>query len=112
MLDPVSSSLERYLDLLNARQKLVASNIANIDTPGYRTRDIDFQFEFMSLAEGASPNVVEPSGLAVKSDGNNVSLDRESRLLAENALRFNLASSLLRGEIRTLRRALEEGRNA
>jgi flagellar basal-body rod protein FlgB len=112
MLDPVSSSLERYLDLLSARQKLVASNIANLDTPGYRTRDIDFQFEFMSLAEGATPNVIEPSGLTVKSDGNSVSLDREARLLAETTLRFNFASNLLRGEIRTLRRALDEGKNA
>jgi flagellar basal-body rod protein FlgB len=111
MFDPVSSRLERYLDLLSSRQKLVASNIANIDTPGYRTRDIDFQFEFMTLAQGASPNVVEPAGLSTKTDGNNVSLDREARLLGENALRFNFASNLLRGEIRTLRRALEEGRN-
>ena len=34
------------MDLLSARQKLVASNIANVDTPGYKTKDIDFQFEF------------------------------------------------------------------
>ena len=43
MLDPLSQSLEHYMDLLSARQKLVASNIANADTPGYKTRDIDFQ---------------------------------------------------------------------
>ena len=44
MLDPITSRMEQYLDLLSTRQKLVASNIANLDTPGYRTRDIDFQF--------------------------------------------------------------------
>ena len=43
MLDPIASRLEQYMDLLSARQKLVASNIANADTPGYHTKDIDFQ---------------------------------------------------------------------
>jgi flagellar basal-body rod protein FlgB len=47
----------------------------------------------------------------VKNDGNSVDLDRESRLLAENAMRFQLASSLLRSEIRIVRSAIEEGRS-
>jgi flagellar basal-body rod protein FlgB len=98
------------MDLLGKRQQLVAANIANADTPGFKTKDIDFQFEFMSLMEGGSPNVVEASGLPVKNDGNNVNLERESRLLAENALRFNLASNLLRGEIRSVRSAIQEGK--
>lgn len=98
------------MDLLAARQKLVASNIANADTPGYKTRDVDFQFEFMSLARGATPNVVNAPGLAAKNDGNNVDIDRESRLLAETAMRFNLASSLLRGQISAVRSAIKEGR--
>jgi flagellar basal-body rod protein FlgB len=110
MLEGVGRALERYMDLLAARQKLVASNLANADTPGYRTRDIDFQREFRSLVEGAGPQPVEVSGLPVKNDGNNVSLDREARLLAENALRFNLASNLLRGRIRMLRAAIQEGK--
>ncbi len=49
MLDPTTANLAHYMDLLSTRQKLVASNIANADTPGYKTQDIDFQFEFMSL---------------------------------------------------------------
>lgn len=112
MLDPVGAHLERYLDLLSARQKLVASNVANLDTPGYQTRDIDFQFEYMSLTDGAQPRAIEVPGLVNKNDGNNVSLDREARLLAENALRFNLASQLLKGELRTMRKAIEEGRGS
>jgi flagellar basal body rod protein FlgC len=35
MLDPTTTNLQRYMDLLTTRQKLVASNIANADTPGY-----------------------------------------------------------------------------
>jgi len=103
--------MEQYLDLLSTRQKLVASNIANLDTPGYRTRDIDFQFEFESQLSAGSANVYEPTGLIVKNDGNNVSLDREARLLAENAMRFNLVSNLMKNELRMVKSAIEEGRS-
>jgi flagellar basal-body rod protein FlgB len=98
------------MDLLSARQKLVTSNIANADTPGYKTKDVDFQFEFMSLVQGQSPQTIQPEGLAEKPDGNNVSMDREARLLAENAIRFNLASTLVRGELKQIRSAIEEGK--
>jgi len=110
MLDPLSPNLERYMDLVSARQRLVASNIANAETPGYKTRDIDFQSEYQS-AMGAPPAAVEVPGLKIKNDGNNVSLDRESRLLAENALRFNVVSGLMRAAIRSVRSAIEEGRS-
>jgi flagellar basal-body rod protein FlgB len=111
MLDPIAGRLERYMDLLSARQKLVASNIANADTPGYHTQDIDFQSEFQNVA-GGSPQVKDVLGLQVKNDGNDVSLDRESRLLSENALRFNLASNLMRAQLRIVRSAIEEGKSS
>ena len=111
MLDRVSAQLERYMDLLSTRQKLVASNIANVDTPGYQTQDIDFQKEFRNTVT-AEPSVVGVPELVVKNDGNNVSLDRESRLLAENALRFQMASSLLRGQISLARSAINEGKSS
>ena len=111
MFERVAGNLERYMDVLSFRQKLVASNLANADTPGYKTRDVDFQFEFMTAIKGGQPQVIEPEGLETKNDGNNVSIDREARLLAENAIRFNLASVLARGEIKTLKSAIQEGRN-
>ena len=111
MLDPLAGQLERYMDLLSTRQKLVASNIANADTPGYHARDIDFQSELQS-ASGGEPRILEAAGLPAKNDGNNVSLDRESRLLAENALRFQMASNLLRSQIRAVRSAIDEGKNS
>ena len=107
MLDPIATKLEHYMDLLGKRQQLVAANLANADTPGYKTKDIDFQFEFMSQMEGGSPHVIEASGLAVKNDGNNVSMERESRLLAENALRFSVASNLLHDQIKGVRAAIQ-----
>jgi flagellar basal-body rod protein FlgB len=110
MLNPITAHIERYMDLLSARQKLVASNIANADTPGYKTRDIDFQSEYQS-ATAAAAAAIEVPGLKNKNDGNNVSVDREARLLSENALRFNLASNLMRSEIRMVRSAIAEGKS-
>ena len=110
MFERIADNLERYMGLLSARQKLVASNIANADTPGYKTRDIDFQAEFQRRIDGAAPQVMEPD-LATKNDGNNVSLDRETRLLAETGIRFQMASLLARGQLRQIKTAIQEGRN-
>lgn len=100
------------MDLLATRQRIVASNIANVDTPGYRAKDIDFQSEYRNQMRGVAPAVVEVRGLQGKNDGNTVSMDRETRLLAENALRFNVAASLLRSQIQAVRSAIQEGRSA
>ena len=111
MLDALAGQIERYMDLLSFRQKLVASNIANSDTPDYRTRDFDFQAEFQK-ASGGDPEVTGVAGLPVKNDGNDVNLDREARLLAENALRFQMASNLMRAQLRQVRSAITEGQNS
>jgi flagellar basal-body rod protein FlgB len=109
-MDSITDRLGHYLDLLSTRQKLVASNIANADTPGYTAKDIDFQFEFLSLAHGSAPNVIDTPGLTARSDGNNVDMDHESRLLAENAMRFNVASNLIRAQMRVVKSAISEGK--
>jgi flagellar basal-body rod protein FlgB len=108
VLQRIAGQLERYMDLLSARQKLVASNVANADTPGYRTQDIDFQSEFLN-ATGGAPHATAVTDLAVRNDGNNVSLDREARLLAENALRFQVASQLMKMNISIVRSAIQGG---
>ena len=110
MLDRIAAKHEHYLDLLSARQKLVASNLANTETPGYVTKDIDFQQEFLTLVKGRAATVREPEGLEFRNDGNNVSLERESRLLSENAVRFQLVSMMAKGQFRAIRSALQEGR--
>ena len=100
------------MDLLSARQKLVAANIANADTPGYKTQDIDFQSEFAQRDRAAASRGDRGRrGWPMKNDGNNVSLDREARLLAENAMRFNVASNLLRDRrFARCASAIQEGR--
>jgi flagellar basal-body rod protein FlgB len=109
MLEAMTANLERYMDLLSARQKLAASNIANADTPGYKTKDIDFQQEFMSMLNGEQPQTIDADGLTEKPDGNNVNVDREARMLAENAMRFNIASALTRGQINMVKEAITGG---
>jgi flagellar basal-body rod protein FlgB len=115
MLDSLSTQLDQYLTLVSQRQKLVASNIANADTPGYQTQDFDFEAQLHAAFQSpagtapAAPNISAVPGLRVKNDGNNVDLDREARLLAENALRFNIATNLLRVQLKDLHSAIQGG---
>jgi flagellar basal-body rod protein FlgB len=96
------------MDLVSMRQKLVSSNIANADTPGYKTQDLDFQASFQSMLGGGGAQPAAVSGLSTKNDGNNVDLDREARLLAENSMRFNVASSLMKSSIQQVKEAIKE----
>jgi flagellar basal-body rod protein FlgB len=112
--DPSINWLARVLDLSAMRSELVMSNMANIDTPGYRTRDIDFRQE-LERADGDlqyasfAPAVHLVQGLVERPDGNNVSLEREGLLLADTQLRFNAAVQLLRDTFQGLNSAIHEG---
>ena len=75
--------IEKFLDLATVRQSLLVSNIANVDTPGYRTQDIDFHGELARAlgqdpAAPLLPMVRQVPGLLSRPDGNNVSVDREA----------------------------------
>ena len=109
ILDHLAASYESYLTRLSARQQVVASNIANADTPGYKTKDVDFASELAMQMAGAKPAVIEVAGLRSKNDGNNVNIDREARLLAENALKFNIASKLAHSDLQAVKNAIDSG---
>jgi flagellar basal-body rod protein FlgB len=109
VIDSLTNNLESYMDLVSMRQKLVASNIANADTPGYKTQDLDFQSSFQSLLEGGTPKPMAVTGLATRNDGNNVDLDREAKLLSENALRFSAATNLMKSQFQQIKEAIKEG---
>ena len=136
---PMLRVLSGALDVGAFRQTLLASNIANVDTPGYRTRDIDFHRALSSvLAAGAGPGgesgggpgggfgggldgglagasfpvalaARTVKGLIERPDGNNVSADREGLLLADTQLRFTLSAQLVRAEFHKLLTAIREG---
>lgn len=114
MMDsPAGNVLERFLDLCAFRHGLIASNMANIDTPGYRTRDVSFADEMRRVLDGlyqSEPAVHEVPGLIQRPDGNNVSLEREGLNLAETQLQFRTAVELLRSEFRRLQTAINEGK--
>ena len=112
---PLVRMLGRFLDVSAQRHQLIASNLANIDTPGYRTRDLDFRAA-LEQAEGPtqfadlSPPIRQVQGLTERPDGNNVSMERESLLMAHNQLLFQTSIQLLRVEFRKISTAINEGR--
>jgi flagellar basal-body rod protein FlgB len=112
---PMMRRLEHYLDLVAFRQALISSNLANVDTPGYRTQDVDFESELRRAELGSqnapvAPRVAEVRGLIERPDGNNVSLDRETLALARTQLQYRAGVELLRTEIHTLESAINEGK--
>ena len=104
--------LGHFLSYLSQRQEVIASNIANADTPGYLTRDVEMPADFSSTLLDASNAIVEAPDLATRNDGNNVSIDREARLLSDTSLKFNLAAQMVRGELKGIRSAIDEGRSS
>ncbi len=110
----INSSNYNYIDILDkaadasyARNELLTNNIANIDTPNYKRKDIQFDAMLQSaLAGGGSlderveeinehiedfsaTSYTDNSSLSYRLDGNNVDIDTESAYLAENQIRYN-----------------------
>ena len=98
-----SDALQRYLDLASDQMKFTAENMANVDTPGYKTQGFDFAHE-LSQSLGTSASVpmsvkgTDIDGLTARPDGNNVSMDREGIQLAKAQLEFRTGVSLLKTE--------------
>jgi flagellar basal-body rod protein FlgB len=117
MIDsPAIQGLGKFLDVSALRTELITSNMANVDTPQYRTRDINFQQEMERVLDDPqmayasfSPMVREVRGLAVRPDGNNVNLEREGLLLADTQLRFQAAVQVLTAEFHRILSAIHEG---
>jgi flagellar basal-body rod protein FlgB len=128
--DLTLDAMSAYLGRLSQRQQVVASNLANIDTPGYRTKDISFHATMQELLSGdiesiqtthprhiqpwvpASPQTqaFEVQGLPSRADLNNVDLDREMLKLSETSFGYSLITQLVRGKFRTLASSINEGR--
>jgi flagellar basal-body rod protein FlgB len=107
------SSLERFLEVTTDREQTIAANMANVDTPGYRTKDINFRQALMQAddSQGAllTPVVSEVGGLMERPDGNNVNLDRESTLLAQSQLQFQMGTQLVKSQFHQLLSAINGG---
>ena len=117
--------LQKYLDLASVRHKLISGNIANSSTPGYRSKDIDFQNEFnkatgqeksvkgfttdnqhipLGQHRNRPPKVEEVN--VHEGDLNSVDIDKEISTLAQNELTFNIGARLIKMKFDGIRKAI------
>jgi flagellar basal-body rod protein FlgB len=130
--DPTMNAMGQYMTRLSKRQQLVASNIANIDTPGYKSKDISFQATMEELMASQSvplqatrpehnsldhlrfapleAEVFEVPGLTERGDGNNVDIDKEMLKLGETSFGYSMMTQLLRTKFRIIATSVNEGR--
>ena len=107
------------LQVRSQRMGLLASNIANASTPGFKAKDLDFQVALqaaegpggLSAAQDLGPNsfggaLRYRNPMSPSLDGNTVELSAEQTAFAENAIQYQTTLSFLNGRINTLTRAL------
>lgn len=135
MLDKLDASLRFQQEALNLRaqrQEILASNIANADTPGYQARDIDFASEMKKVMERGraetssvaltltSSRHIPAQAMTAPSvdlmyripdqpsmDGNTVDMDRERTQFADNSLQYQTGLTLLGGQIKGMMNVLQ-----
>jgi flagellar basal-body rod protein FlgB len=119
--DKMFPLIEGMLSLTAKRQQALSSNIANIDTPGYKARDYIFQQELSGLAmdatadqhidtaEPGSPTRMIQMDAPSKGNGNSVDLEQNMMELTKNALQYITLVQYLNQRMRTLRTSIQEG---
>jgi len=96
-----------------ARETVAAGNLANVDTPGYRAKEVRFSeaLDEQLATPGQSSAIVEEApGLAARRDGNTVQLDRELLAMNRAVSDFSAAQTALTAKFRLVRYAINEGR--
>ncbi|MDR3710580.1 MAG: flagellar basal body rod protein FlgB [Capsulimonadaceae bacterium] len=131
MLDtPTLNVLSRALDYASTRQEVLANNIANANTPGYRRKEASFE-DVLATAEGGAPariaqinassrrfrengingrptvEVIETDDGAMRIDGNNVDMDAEMSRLAQNQIYYDTCAQLTSGQFTSLKSVIE-----
>lgn len=134
IFDRTMHLLERTLDLRAARQRVIASNLANEETPGYRASELTFLDELQSARKGRLPIVMAatqsghfgahvPQGVQAVTgklsevpagdlplDANSVNLELEMAKLSENAMQYNAAATILAKKFTSLLSAIRDAR--
>ncbi len=106
--------LEKALDIRAYYHRILASNIANVETPGFKEKDIDFRKELDSFTQ-------EPANIQVKVksttdggiasvDGNTVNMEDQIVKMTENTLMFNSLVQMINKKFSMIRYAINEGR--
>jgi len=123
-MDRVTSLLTDYLDVQSRRAEIVASNLANADTPGFKAKELEFSEYLKDAAQNLmvapsqrtdlgtanSLRVVDQVGNVPGVDGNNVDAGRENAAMADLGMKFLTGSQMLQARFRALRAAIREGR--
>jgi len=126
MINSTSETLSFYqktLEGLWTRNELISNNIANSDTQGYLSKDINFEKvinEYLSASKADYKSEIDPEnikyriehkrGLDVKSNGNNVDMDKEMVSLAENQMKYDLVSQALKFQLNLINTVLSESK--
>ena len=126
MINSTSETLSFYqktLEGLWTRNEVISNNIANSDTQGYLSKDINFEKvinEYLSAskadyksevdAENIKYRIEHKRGLDVKSNGNNVDMDKEMVSLAENQMKYDLVSQALKFQLNLINTVLSESK--
>jgi flagellar basal-body rod protein FlgB len=115
--DPVLALLSRALDAAALRQTVHATNVANVDTEGYRRLEVVYSAELQRLnAAGPALDVNEALSWAqiepevVESTESRVRLDEEMAQMAENAVRYQAVLGAIERSLGTLRAAARDGK--
>jgi flagellar basal-body rod protein FlgB len=121
----IMTALGRQMTIAVAKQLTAAGNLANLDTPGYKTRAVTFDAALSNEMNGSplahpagqgspeaspSPVVREVENLPTRRDGNNVQLDRELLNMSNASGDFAAAQTALAAKFRLVRYAISEGR--
>lgn len=129
-LDETLRFQQTALNLRAARQELLASNIANADTPNYKARDVDFASALQNALAGSPPKlaVAQTSSahlegnaggsvfgsqvmyrrpLQPSADGNTVDMDVERAQFADNALRYEASVKFISEDIKEIMQAIQ-----
>lgn len=105
--------LQGYLKVVSDRQQTIVSNMANVDTPGYHTKDLDFQSAMRQVMNTGGDAQLQPAsmelqGLPERPDGNNVNIDRESLMLSQTQIQFQLGVQLVKSQFSQILTAIKE----
>jgi flagellar basal-body rod protein FlgB len=106
--------LTKLLDVGNLRQRVIAQNVANVNTPGYQRLEVKFEDAFSrelarnnpTSAVQVGPKVVASGSGPVRADGNDVDIDAEIGRMTKNALLMNAYTQILASKIAAQRAAI------
>ncbi|GAB2743069.1 flagellar basal body protein [Sinomonas atrocyanea] len=110
MLESVTSAaLTSALDGLSQRQRAIADNIANVNTPGYHAQRVSFESALaasVQAGDGRASATTSVSAEPTRTDGNNVNLDTETLSNVDTVLRYQFASQAINAQFTGIRTAM------